>query len=139
MLAKENQDINGAPQTNKQGTAPSPNAVGNTAYILASFHDSPNVITSQNQSIQVTTANGKNTIVAGQTNQLNLQANAQLKGVLAYARDASNTPQGTFQDNGGQQTFVQFPGCGLNAQGQVNAVIQQKGVSTSVRALSLRH
>lgn len=128
----EGQDINGAPQTNKQDISPSPNAVGNTAYILASFHDSPNNIQSINQSIQVMTNTGKSTIVAGQANQLNLQANAQLKGVLAYARDASNTPQGTFKDNGGQQTFVQFPGCGMNPQGQVNGVIQQKGVSASV-------
>lgn len=63
--------------------------MGNSAYILASLHDSPNSLTSINQGIVVRTANG-GPIKAGQPNQLVLSsgtANVPLKGALLYAQD----------------------------------------------------
>jgi hypothetical protein len=109
--------------------------IGNSAYILASFHDSLNNLNSQpGNGIQVKTANG-GPIVAGQANQLTLTTgnnNIQLLGVLAYANGADGTREGSFTDQAATQTFVQFPGCGTNKQGQTNGVIQQTGVSATV-------
>jgi len=108
--------------------------IGNSAYILASFHDSLNNLNAQpGNGIQVKTANG-GPIVAGQANQLTLTTgnnNVQLLGVLAYANGADGTREGSFTDQGNTNTFVQFAGCGTNKQGNVNAVIQQTGVSAT--------
>jgi Reeler domain len=103
---------------------------------LASFHDSPNNVNSNTQQVTVKPANG-NAITAGKANQLTFSTanGAQLKGLLAYARDSSNTPQGTFTDAG--TVFTKFPGCGTTSNGQVNAVIQTTGVSATVSALTL--
>jgi hypothetical protein len=108
--------------------------IGNSAYILASFHDSPNSINSINQGITVKTANG-GPIVAGTANHLILSsgsANVALKGALLYAQDTNGVRQGSFTDKGGANTFVPFPGCGKNPQGQISGVIQQTGVSATV-------
>jgi len=102
----------------------------NSAYILASFHNSPNRVTSLQQSITVTAKN--NQIVAGQANQLTLSSggnNVVLGGVLIYGVDGSGTRQGSFTDAG--TTFIPFPGCGTNPQGQNVGVIQQNGISAT--------
>jgi len=107
--------------------------IGNSAYILASLHDSPNSVTSINQGIVVTPAKGK-TLVAGTANALVLNSgtnNVALKGALLYSQDATGTRQGSFTDKGAN-IFVAFPGCGKNPQGQYSGVIQQTGVSATV-------
>jgi len=108
--------------------------IGNSAYILASFHDSLNNLNAQKgNGINVKTANG-GPIIAGQANQLTLTSagnNVQLLGVLAYANGADGTREGSFTDQGNTNTFVQFPGCGTNKQGGVNGIIQQTGVSAT--------
>jgi hypothetical protein len=107
--------------------------IGNSAYVLASFHNSPNKLTSIPQGIQVTTANG-GPLVAGQANQLILKApgnGVALGGALLYATSGGQRV-GSFVDQGTTNTFVPFPGCGTNAQGQVSGVIQQQGVSATV-------
>lgn len=119
-----------APALTKQGNS----QVGNSAYILASLHDSSNSLTSINQGIVVKTANG-GPIKAGQANQLVLSSgtkNFPLKGALLYAQDNAGVRQGSFSDKSGANTFVAFPGCGKNPQGQISGVIQQMGVSASV-------
>jgi hypothetical protein len=123
-----------APALAKQGNL----QIANSAYILASFHDSPNNITSINQGIVVKTANG-GPLVAGTANKLVLSSgntNVALKGALLYAQDASGVRQGSFTDNGNTNTFVPFPGCGTNPQGQVNGMIQQTGISATVSTWS---
>jgi hypothetical protein len=126
-LAKQNVP---APALAKQGNS----QVGNSAYILASLHDSPNSLASINQGIVVKTANG-GPIKAGQSNQLVLSsgtANVPLKGALLYAQDITGVRQGSFTDKSGANTFIPFKGCGRNPQGQVSGVIQQMGVSANV-------
>jgi hypothetical protein len=49
---------------------------------------------------------------------------------LIYGKDATGARQGSITDKG--NTFVQFPGCGMNQQNQVAAMIQQQGVSATV-------
>lgn len=106
--------------------------IGNSAYILASFHNSLNSLNSIQQGLKVTTANG-GPIVAGQANQLvlaNPNKGQALGGALLYASDGTGQRQGTFTDKGAN-TFVTFPGCGVNAQGTPAGVIQQQGISAT--------
>jgi hypothetical protein len=119
-----------APALAKQGNS----RIGNSAYILASFHDSPNNITSIPQGIVVKTADG-GPLVAGMANKLILSsgsANVALKGALLYGQDLKGVRQGSFTDKGNTKTFVPFHGCGRNPQGQISGVIQQTGISASV-------
>jgi hypothetical protein len=109
--------------------------MGNSAYILANFHDSPNKITSIQQVINVTTASG-GPIVAGQSNQLILNsanAGVELVGVLIYGKDSNDKRIGTMTDQGGMGTFLPFAGCGLNPEGQTVGVIQTMSVAKNVR------
>lgn len=53
--------------------------------------------------------------------------------MLAYARDANGVPVGNFSDAGG--IFVNFPGCGLNAEGQFNGVVHSNIVTCNVSLL----
>jgi len=130
--ANKGDNDNNVPQVKTAGAGTT--SVGNSAYILASFHDTLNSLNAiQGNSMQVTLTQGAS-IVPGQANQLTLSSgnkNQALLGVLAYANDATGARAGSFQDNGGAGTFVQFAGCGQNAQGQNNAVIQQQGVSAT--------
>ncbi|KAF2421801.1 hypothetical protein EJ08DRAFT_490732 [Tothia fuscella] len=119
-----------APALSQQGNS----KVMNSAYIIASLHDSPNNLTSINQGIVVRVSNG-DSIKAGQANQLILSsgsAGVALKGALLYAQDTDGTRQGSFTDKSGANTFVLFRGCGKNPQGRVSGVIQQMGVSATV-------
>jgi len=139
MLFEKNNMLKVMITANKDIKAPAlaqPNnsTIGNSAYILASFHDSPNSVKSINQGIIVKTANG-GPIIAGTANQLILSsgsANVALKGALLYAQDSNGIRQGSFSDKGGSNTFIPFPGCGKNPQGQVSGVIQQTGISATV-------
>jgi len=128
--ANKNDNDNNVPLLKQTSTS----LIGNSAYILASFHDSLNNLNAVNgNGIQVTLASGKQ-IIAGQANQLTLNtgsSNVQLLGVLAYARDANGVPEGSYTDKGTTNTFVQFAGCGTNKQGQTNGIIQQTGVSAT--------
>jgi len=107
------------------------NMIGNSAYILANFHNSPNIITSIQQIVTVTTASG-GPIVAGQANQLILNsaiAGVELVGLLIYAKDANGNRIGTMTDQGGMGIFTPFPGCGLNPEGKTVGVIQTMSVA----------
>jgi hypothetical protein len=131
LKAKQNVQ---APALAQQGAS----QIGNSAYILATFHDSPNNLTSIPQGIVVKTANG-GPLVAGTQNKLVLSSgdsNVALKGALLYAQDGNGVRQGSFTDKGNTNTFVPFPGCGKNPQGQVSGVIQQIGISGSVSTIS---
>ena len=106
----------------------------NSAYILATFHNSPNQVTAIPQGVNVTTANG-GPLIAGQANQLILQsqiAGVELVGILLYANNAKGQREGDFTDKGGNNIFVKFPGCGLNKQGKISGVIQQSSVAKNV-------
>jgi len=101
----------------------------NSAYKLASFHNSPNKITSIEQRINVTTRN--NQLAAG-ANQLTLSsgiANIALGGALLHATSADGKRVGSFSDSSG--TFVKFAGCGKNAQGHISGAIQHQGISAT--------
>jgi len=118
-------NFNNATRLNTTAAAP----VGNSAYITANFHNSPNSITSIQQVIKVTTASG-GPIVAGQANQLVLNsaiAGVELVGVLIYAKDPSGRRIGTMTDQGG--ILAPFPGCGLNPEGKTVGVIQTMSVA----------
>ena len=121
------------PQTQQTGTTPAVSAEPNSAYILASFHDSLNQVYPINQSVTPSINGGGNTIKAGTTNQLTFTAanGQQLKGLLVYSRDANGNPTGSFKDNG--NIFTAFAGCGSDATtGNTNGIIQTTGVSATV-------
>jgi len=97
---------------------------GNTGYMLASFHNTNNKITPLIPGISVTLANNATSLVAGKANGLVISSMAvgiALDGAMLHARTAASIPVGSFTDAGG--VFSPFPGCGLNAQGQVNGVV----------------
>jgi hypothetical protein len=103
------------------------NTSPNSAYLLASFHNSPNKIAAIEQSVIVTTANG-GPIIAGKANQLIVStqpAGTPLSGVMLYANNAQGQREGYFTDRGGTNTFINFAGCGLNKQKKISGVVQQ--------------
>lgn len=123
-------NFNNATRLNTTTAAP----MGNSAYITANFHNSPNSITSIQQIVTVTTASG-GPIIAGQSNQLILNsaiAGVELVGVLIYGKDQNGVRIGTMTDQGG--ILVPFPGCGLNPEGKTVGVIQTMSVAKNVRA-----
>lgn len=129
---------NGIPATDNVDAAPytptNGSMVGNSAYILASFHNTLNSLLPLNPGAFVATANG-GPIVAGQSNQLLLSSenpNVALDGMLLYAKTATAVRVGSFTDKGGMGTFADFPGCGLNQEGQFAGVIQQMVISCNV-------
>ncbi|MCJ1396891.1 hypothetical protein MMC11_000081 [Xylographa trunciseda] len=99
---------------------------GNTGYMLASFHNTENSILPIQQVIQVTTVSG-GPLIAGQANPLVLSSGTvgvALDGAMLYANNASGVRVGSFTDAGG--IFKDFPGCGLNAHGQMAGVIHSQ-------------
>lgn len=116
--------------------APQPNGTltGNSAYILASFHNTLNSLEAIPQGIIVSTLNG-GPLVAGTSNQLNLSVpdpNFALDGALLYGETKPGTRVGSFTDKGGMGTFKDFPGCGKNQEGKMAGVIQQMLISCNV-------
>lgn len=116
--------------------APQPNGTltGNSAYILASFHNTLNSLEAIPQGIIVSTLNG-GPLVAGTSNQLNLSVpdpNFALDGALLYGETKPGTRVGSFTDKGGMGTFKDFPGCGKNHEGKMAGVIQQMLISCNV-------
>jgi len=106
--------------------ATAPSEVANSAYILASCHNSFNSIVAIQQGIQVTTVSG-GPIIAGLPNALNLSsgtAGCAIDGTLIYATDAAGTRVGSFADMASPPIFEDFPGCGISKQGQMAGVIQ---------------
>lgn len=102
---------------------------GNAAYIIASFHNTLNKITPIEQGIMVTTLSG-GPLIAGQPNVLNISTgdpNVPLDGAMLYAKTPDLARVGSFVDPSG--TFKDFPGCGLNGQGQPAGVIHQMIIS----------
>jgi hypothetical protein len=114
-----------APPLNQQNAS----QVGNAAFILASLHDSPNSIETQQNSLVITPANG-NVIVAGQPNPIRISTRdaSQLKGAVVIGQDGAGQRQGSFTDAPGGP-FIPFAGCGPNAQGDISGVIQQTGIT----------
>lgn len=122
-------NVNAAPYTPTNGSM-----VGNSAYILASFHNTLNSLLPLNPGAVVATANG-GPIIAGQSNQLILSSenpNIALDGMMLYAKTATAARVGSFTDQGGMGTFANFPGCGLNQEGQFAGVIQQMLITCNV-------
>jgi len=120
-------NTNPAPMFN----ATAPSMVANSAYILASCHNSFNSIEAIPQGVQVTTVSG-GAIIAGIPNALNLSSGdpaAALDGTLIYAVDATGARVGSFADSATPSMFEDFPGCGLSKQGQMAGVIQSDVIS----------
>ncbi len=116
--------------------APQPNGTltGNSAYILASFHNTLNSLKAIQQGLIVSTLKG-GPLVAGSSNQLNLSVpdpNFALDGAMLYGETKPGTRVGSFTDKGGMGTFVDFPGCGKNREGRMAGVIHQMLVSCNV-------
>jgi hypothetical protein len=118
-------------------TTNSTTTLPNSAYVLASFHNSPNQVTPIPQGINVSIASG-GPLVAGKANQLVLQskiAGVELVGVLIYGNNAAGQRTGNFTDTGGK--FIQFAGCGTNQQGQISGVVQTMSVAKNVSSTPL--
>jgi hypothetical protein len=106
--------------------ATAPSKVANSAYILASCHNSFNSIEAIPQGVQITTVSG-GAIIAGLPNPLNISSGdpaVATDGVLIYAMDAAGVRVGSFADMANPPMFEDFPGCGLSKQGQMAGVIQ---------------
>jgi len=115
-------NTNPAPMFN----ATAPSMVANSAYILASCHNSFNSIEAIQQGVQVTTVSG-GPITAGIPNPLNLFSGdpaVAIDGVLLYAENAAGVRVGSFADTANPPMFEDFPGCGMSQQGQMAGVIQ---------------
>jgi hypothetical protein len=120
-------NTNPAPMFN----ATAPSMIANSAYILASCHNSFNTIEAIQQGVQVTTVSG-GPIIAGLPNALNLSsgtAGVAIDGTLIYATDAMGTRVGSFADMASPPVFEDFPGCGLSKQGQMAGVVQSGLIS----------
>jgi hypothetical protein len=130
-------NTNPAPMFN----ATAPSMVANSAYILASCHNSINKIEAIPEGVQVTPVNGMS-IVAGLPNPLNLSSgdpNAALDGTLIYAMDSTGTRVGSFVDMAKSPVFEDFPGCGISKQGQMAGVIQSTVISDCVSLHGAQH
>jgi hypothetical protein len=115
--------------------------VANSAYILASCHNSINKIEAIQEGVQVTPVMGMS-IVAGLPNALNLSSgdpNAALDGTLIYAMDSTGTRVGSFVDMAQSPVFEDFPGCGISKQGQMAGVIQSTVISDCVSLHGAQH
>jgi len=120
----ENAGMNTMPAPMFNATPPS--EVANSAYILASFHNSFNSIQAIPQGVQVTTVSG-GPIIAGLPNALNISSGdpaAATDGVLIYAENAAGQRVGSFADMASPPMFEDFWGCGRSIQGQMAGVIQ---------------
>jgi hypothetical protein len=125
-------NMNTTPAPMFNATAPS--MVANSAYILASCHNSFNSLAVIPQGVQVTTVSG-GPIIAGLPNALNLSTgdpNAAIDGVLIYAENSAGQRVGSFADMAAQPVFEDFPGCGISLQGQMAGVIQSEVISDCV-------
>jgi len=125
--SKPGDNFNNATRLN----ATTANPLGNSAYILANFHNAANRLTAIQQGINVTTASG-GPIIAGQPNRLILNsqiAGVELVGALLHAENAQGERIGSFTDQGTPQIFYPFAGCGLNKQGKISGVIQSMSVA----------
>lgn len=130
--AQDNLNVTLNPKTN--GTL-----VGNTAYILAAFHNTFNILEAIPQGVVVTTASG-GPLKAGASNALILSSGAvgvALDGVLAYGQDPMGVRQGTFTEMDNQNIFIPFAGCGITPQGQIAGVIQQMTITENVCCIVL--
>jgi len=128
-----NQDpaMNSNPAPMFNATAPS--MIANSAYILASCHNSVNTVAPLDPGLQLTTVSG-GPITAGLPNALNFTTgdpNLALDGVLVYAMNAQGNRVGSFTDKGSPPVFADFEGCGRSIQGQWAGVIQQGLVSNN--------
>jgi hypothetical protein len=123
-------NTNPAPMFN----ATAPSMVANSAYILASCHNSFNSIEAIQQGVHVATVSG-GAIIAGLPNALNLSTGdpaAAIDGTLIYAVDAKGDRVGSFADSAKPPVFEDFPGCGRSKQGQMAGVIQSGLISNIV-------
>ncbi|KAI9363934.1 hypothetical protein DFJ73DRAFT_473745 [Zopfochytrium polystomum] len=95
----------------------------NTAYMLASFHNTLNSIAA---AANVITVNSKATLTAGQMFPLTLTTgdpNVPLDGTMIYAQDANGHRLGTFKDTAAQSVFAPYPPCGFNDDGTPNGLV----------------
>jgi len=120
-----NDNLATAPMFNATGNS----MVANSAYILASFHNTLNSIAPIPQGLVVTLGNGSTSLKAGTTVPLLLSSGNDtipLDGALLYAQDG-NMRAGSFTDKGGM--FADFPGCGRSLGGKIAGVIQTDVIS----------
>ncbi|KAI9348434.1 hypothetical protein DFJ73DRAFT_935453 [Zopfochytrium polystomum] len=95
----------------------------NTAYMLASFHNTINSIAAAVNVIQVTTAA---TLKAGAAVPLTISSgdpNVPLVGTMIYAMDSNGHRVGTFKDTAAEPLMVPFPPCGFNDDGTPNGYV----------------
>jgi hypothetical protein len=102
----------------------------NTAFMLASFHNSINSIKATTNTINVSTTA---TLTPGQLLPLTLASrivdgkNVPLDGCFIYAESATGQRLGSFTDNGG--SFSPWPACGLSADGKVAGMVHHQIVA----------
>ncbi|KAI8618828.1 hypothetical protein BC830DRAFT_1106803 [Chytriomyces sp. MP71] len=99
----------------------------NTAFMLASFHNTLNSIEAQTNVIAITS---NAVLTPGQPFPLILSSRAAdlpLDGAMIYAQDANGNRLGSFSDAGA--TFSPFPGCGQDAQGNNFGVVHHQIVA----------
>lgn len=117
------------PQFNASTGATNGTKVMNSAFILASFHNTLNSLLAIEQGLVITLPNGTTSLPAGQQVQLKLTSsvpNMNLDGALLYANEGRQRV-GSFTDSGG--VFKAFHGCGRNQEGQLAGVVQEQIVS----------
>jgi hypothetical protein len=103
----------------------------NSAFILASFHNTLNSLLPIEQGLVITLPNGATSLPAGQQVQLTLSSsvpNSNLDGAMLYANEGLQRV-GSFTDSGG--VFQPFTGCGLNREGLFAGVIQTVLISNT--------
>jgi hypothetical protein len=114
----------------------------NSAYIMASLHNTLNSILAIQQGLTVKLASG-NAIIAGKPNPLIISSGMDgvaLDGALIYAENGEKKREGSFTDKSSMPIFKDFPGCGLNQQGTFAGVIQQMDISENVsQPLNMKH
>jgi hypothetical protein len=126
-------NVNPAPMFN----ATPPSMIANSAYILASCHNSVNTVEPLDPGLQIVTVNG-GPIIAGVPNALNISTgnpNLAVDGVMVYALNTNNQRVGSFSDTAAAPVFVDFDACGFSIQGQKAGVIQEMVVSDCVSIL----
>jgi hypothetical protein len=119
------------PQFNASTGATNGTKVMNSAFILASFHNTLNSLLPIQQGLVITLPNGTTSLPAGKQVQLKLSSsvpNMNLDGALLYANEGRQRV-GSFTDKGGM--FQAFHGCGRNREGHFAGVIQQQIISNT--------
>ncbi|KAJ3021780.1 UNVERIFIED_CONTAM: hypothetical protein HDU68_009451 [Siphonaria sp. JEL0065] len=116
--------------TNNIDTKTSINGIPNTAYLLASFHNSLNSIDDQTPNvISITSQSALTPETKSLPLTLSSRNGTSLSGCMIYAQDEQGTRIGSFADSG--SVFSEFLGCGVDSLGRAFGVVQNQIVSAS--------